>query len=128
MKATVKWPPWAYGLVGAGYALATGFSAIYVAPSFMGTPPLELDEANPPTESASRVQYAYSFFARIVCYATCLWAGAPPGTIQQVFMGIWQCATQMEMERRESPFDACLAVTIPAPPKKLSIVCSCERS
>ncbi len=36
-----RWPPWAYGAMGAGYALAAGFSAIYVAPWFMG--PLELE-------------------------------------------------------------------------------------
>ena len=36
-----RWPPWAYGAMGAGYTLAAGFSAIYVAPWFMG--PLELE-------------------------------------------------------------------------------------
>ena len=42
-----RWPPWAYGALGAGYALAAGFSAIYVAPRFMGPLEVELDEAPP---------------------------------------------------------------------------------
>ena len=42
-----RWPPWAYGALGAGYALAAGFSAIYVAPRFMGPMEVELDEAPP---------------------------------------------------------------------------------
>lgn len=37
----MRWPPWAYGAVGAGYALAAGFSAIYAAPFLMGPPELE---------------------------------------------------------------------------------------
>ena len=42
-----RWPPWAYGALGAGYALAAGFSAIYVAPRFMGPLEVELDEMPP---------------------------------------------------------------------------------
>ena len=55
----MRWPPWAYGVVGAGYAMAAGFSAIYAAPWFMGPPEPDLDSMpvvglQPRTRAAQR--------------------------------------------------------------------------
>jgi hypothetical protein len=55
----MRWPPWAYGMAGAGYALAAGFTAIYAAPCFMGPPELELDDPTHSPEAASRVLYVH---------------------------------------------------------------------
>jgi len=40
----MRWPTWTYGALGAGYAVAAGFSAIYAAPLFMSPPELEFDD------------------------------------------------------------------------------------
>jgi hypothetical protein len=51
----MSWPPWAYGAAGAGYALAAGFSTIYIAPWFMS--PSDMADLEPGTwqDSAAKV-------------------------------------------------------------------------
>ena len=62
-----RWPTWAYGAIGAGYALAAGFTAISAAPWLFGPPELEFDE--PPTKPATeagQVAVSLNAYSRMI--------------------------------------------------------------
>ena len=76
----MKWPPWAYGVAGAGYALAAGFTAIYAAPCFMGPPELELDD---PTHSPAVLDVHADTWLTFDSLATTAHSALPPAKCRE---------------------------------------------